>query len=95
MGRTGIHYPVKTQVLLAGHFNKAAISALTPALRGNGAGKPRRFIRPDNNLAPISRTHRISIDRHILADIGHTGVLFRAFALEVAADQRRTASADS
>ena len=93
--RTTICRPAKRQNVLAGDFDKTAIPALISAARRNSPVKPRRPIRPYDDLATIPRANRISIDLHILADIRRVGVLFRPLTLEVAADQRRATSADS
>ncbi len=57
--------------------------------------KPRGAVSPHHYLAAITTANGIGNDRHILANVCRVRVLLRALALPVAADQRRTTTADS
>ena len=77
---------------MAGGFDNAAIAALRAAARPDSAVCAGEPVRPEDDLAAITRSQCICIDGGIAAHENCAGVVLRPLALIVPADEHRPAT---
>ncbi len=81
--------------MLPGNLNLSAVATLCAAPRSHGTVKACVAVGPRHHLAAITRADGIGRYFYPPADVGGTGIALGPLALPIAADQCRTASADS